>query len=530
MTENKRVYCLYRVSTLGQVDKDDIPMQKQCCREFAEKQGWTIVKEFSEKGVSGFKTAAKDRDAIQEIQRDAAEGKFDLLLVFMFDRLGRRDDETPFVVEWFVRNGIEVWSTVEGQQRFDSHVDKLMNYIRYWQASGESIKTSVRTKTRLGQIVQEGRFRGGTVPYGYRIEKQGRFNKRNHEVYEIVVDEAEAAVVRLIFQKYVYEGYGAQRLSRYLYENGMLNRKGVNFANTTIVKMIKNITYVGILKSGETHSEVFPELQIIPVDLWERAQEIMANRTQKHSDVPLNSKGKSLMVGLVYCGHCGSKLVLTTSGGGMRYGKKRIPTLRYNCHNQVRHPQDCDGMSGYTVEKVDRIMEQMVMALFADIKSIPEQELITHQYVQRTNEHLATLSQLQSLKSQKEKELASYKSEVYKSIQGKSTWSQELLSELIQEAKVEIEKLDAEIDTAKALVDDADKAAKDIKEQYDRILTWADMFEGSTLEGKKMIMWQLIEKVRIYRDYQFEVDLKPTVKEFKALWNKRSTQSTNGAA
>ena len=61
MTENKRVYCLYRVSTLGQVDKDDIPMQKQCCREFAEKQDWTIVKEFSEKGVSGFKTAAKDR-------------------------------------------------------------------------------------------------------------------------------------------------------------------------------------------------------------------------------------------------------------------------------------------------------------------------------------------------------------------------------------------------------------------------------------------------------------------------------------
>ena len=249
MTETKRVYCLYRVSTLGQVDKDDIPMQKQCCREFAEQQGWTIVKEFSEKGVSGFKTSAKDRDAIQEIQRDAAEGKFDILLVFMFDRLGRRDDETPFVVEWFARNGIEVWSTVEGQQRFDSHVDKLMNYIRYWQASGESIKTSVRTKTRLGQIVQEGRFRGGTVPYGYRIEKQGRFNKRNHEVYEIVVDEAEAAVVRLIFQKYVYEGYGAQRLSHYLYENGMLNRKGVNFANTTLIKMIKNIAYIGVLKT-----------------------------------------------------------------------------------------------------------------------------------------------------------------------------------------------------------------------------------------------------------------------------------------
>ena len=67
-----RVCCLYRVSTLGQVEKDDIPMQKQYCREFVgQHPGWEIIKEFSEKGVSGFKVSAKDRDAIQEIQRDA---------------------------------------------------------------------------------------------------------------------------------------------------------------------------------------------------------------------------------------------------------------------------------------------------------------------------------------------------------------------------------------------------------------------------------------------------------------------------
>ena len=85
-------------------------MQKQYCREFAESQGWTIIKEFAEKGVSGFKVAAADRDAIQEIRQDAEERKFDILLVFMFDRLGRRDDETPFIVEWFTKQGIEVCS------------------------------------------------------------------------------------------------------------------------------------------------------------------------------------------------------------------------------------------------------------------------------------------------------------------------------------------------------------------------------------------------------------------------------------
>lgn len=120
-----RVYTLYRVSTLGQVEKDDIPMQKTKCRAFAEEKGWMIIKEFAEKGVSGYKVTAKDRDAIQEIQKAAVAGKFDILLVFMFDRLGRRDDETPFVVEWFVKCGIEVWSCMEGQQRFDSHVDTV---------------------------------------------------------------------------------------------------------------------------------------------------------------------------------------------------------------------------------------------------------------------------------------------------------------------------------------------------------------------------------------------------------------------
>ncbi len=198
----KRVYTLYRVSTKGQVEKDDIPMQKESCRDFAESQGWEIVKEFSEKGVSGFKKSAKERDELQKIQQAAMEGKFDILLVFMFDRLGRRDDETPFIVEWFTKQGIEVWSVNEGQQRFDSHVDKLMNYIRYWQASGESLKTSVRTRTRLEQLTGEGHYTGGTVAFGYKRVRLGRVNKKNQEVCDLVIDEAEAEIVRQIFAQF----------------------------------------------------------------------------------------------------------------------------------------------------------------------------------------------------------------------------------------------------------------------------------------------------------------------------------------
>ena len=109
-----RVYTLYRVSTVGQVDHDDIPMQRIACHEFAQQQGdWEIVNELYEKGVSGYKVSTDKRDAISQLMVDALAGKFDVLLVFMFDRLGRRDDETPFVVQWFVAHGIRVWSVKE---------------------------------------------------------------------------------------------------------------------------------------------------------------------------------------------------------------------------------------------------------------------------------------------------------------------------------------------------------------------------------------------------------------------------------
>lgn len=260
---SKRVKTIYRVSTLKQTEKDDIPMQRQVCQEFAQQQGWNIIEEKMEKGISGYKVSAKNRDAIVELQEEALKGEFDVLLVFMFDRLGRKDDETPFVVEWFVKNGIEVWSATEGEQRFDTHVDKLMNYIRYWQASGESIKTSIRTKTRLGQIVKEGRFKGGRAPYGYNLIKKGRIGKKNKELYDLEVNEHEAGVIRTIFDLACNKGFGGRRISSTLIEKGIFNRSGKPFVQSTINTMLDNVAYLGILRSGETYSEVFPELQII---------------------------------------------------------------------------------------------------------------------------------------------------------------------------------------------------------------------------------------------------------------------------
>ena len=197
----KKVLCLYRVSTLGQVDpKDDIPMQRRECEAFIEQQeDWVFYGERLEKGVSGYKVSANKRDVILEIRAMAERKEFDVLLVFMFDRLGRREDETPFLVQWFIEHGIEVWSTREGQQRLDSQVDKLLNFIRFWQASGESAKTSVRVKAAHTQMTQDGIWRGGKCPYGYKLVRKGRTGKKNRELYDLEIDPVAGSQVQLIF-------------------------------------------------------------------------------------------------------------------------------------------------------------------------------------------------------------------------------------------------------------------------------------------------------------------------------------------
>lgn len=508
----KRVVCLYRVSTVGQVEKDDIPMQKQFCREFVQRQsGWEIVKEFSEKGVSGFKVSAKKRDNVQKIQQMALQGEFDILLVFMFDRLGRRDDETPFVVEWFVKNGIEVWSAMEGQQRFDNHVDKLLNYIRYWQASGESIKTSARVKTRISQLTEEGYYTGGIVPYGYRLEDRGRKNKRNKAVGDLAIDPDEAEVVKLIFQKYVHEGYGSQRISRYLAEQGYYSRKGGAIPAASISRVIKNPLYTGILHNGESRSaKVLPDLRIIDDELFEQAQEIMQGRAKPRAqrEVPLSTKGRTLLAGNVYCGHCGKRLTPATCG--RKYGKKdgsvvRKTYSRYQCSYNVQHPGGCDGPSGYGAAKLDSLVDQIIRIQFERIQAAPPQALIKEQHSRELEAARAKLNLLNGQYQRKQRDYQDLRAETLRVIQGISRLNVDLLNSIVEETTAQLKEMEQQIEAAKAELQKIVTGAEQVRQEYAQLMNWAVLYDNCTFEAKKMIVSRFVKAVRVRQDYEIDI-------------------------
>ena len=525
MNEKNRVYCLYRVSTDKQVDygtnnEADIPMQRKACHRFAEKMGWSIIHEEQEDGISGHKVRAENRDKVQLIKEHAKQGKFDILLVFMFDRIGRIADETPFVVEWFVKNGIQVWSTQEGEQRFDNHIDKLLNYIRFWQADGESEKTSIRTKTSLGQMVEEGHFKGGYAAYGYDLVKSGRLNKKKHELYDLQINEAEASVVRLVFDKYVNEGFGPHRIATFLNENGYRARTGKPWHHATIRGILSNLTYTGILRCGESRSGLLPHLQIISLEQFETAQTIREARSGKYEverTIPLNTKGQSLLAGNVFCGHCGSRLTLTTSGkGGKRadgtYDKTK--RIRYVCYGKTRKQTECDGQTGYTMHILDDIIDKMVKDIFSRMRDIPHDELISAKYEKELETRKKHLSLLRTQYRKESEKLSTLKDEVVNCIRGDSAFSKEMLSELINEAETKLSVITDSISKIENEIEESQVILSDISRDFNRLITWAELYDSASFESKKMIVNCLIKRVEVFRDYKLNVEFNFDLSQF----------------
>ena len=70
---------------------------------------------------------------LQRIRKAAEQGEFDILLLFMYDRLGRNLNETPFIAEWFTKKGIHVWSVYEGEIIDGVDAERMLDYIRFWQ-------------------------------------------------------------------------------------------------------------------------------------------------------------------------------------------------------------------------------------------------------------------------------------------------------------------------------------------------------------------------------------------------------------
>lgn len=551
----KRVACLYRVSTLMQVEDDDIPMQKKACKEFIDKMpNWNLVKEYCEKGVSGYKKKVADRDKLQEAKEDALRKEFDILLVFMFDRLGRREDETPFVVEWFVQQGIEVWSTKEGQQKFDNRVDKLLNYIRYWQAGGESEKTSIRVKEKQSQMIKDGIYLYGCPPYGYETIKSGIFSKKGIERKKLKILPQEADIVKLIYKLSIEQGWGGHRISKYLNEHNIPTKKNSKWTVSVVNFILRNPIYKGYLTYNKTSvkkngtqgrvgskdwilsDEKINDIVIIDEEEWNKAQKIRESRIPDkykeenidYESYPLQTKSQALLTGFIKCGYCGAKMNSSTStdrtklkSGEIKKGKVRH---YYRCVSRISNGgATCKtGKTCYKQEEIDEIVIEEIFTYLDTLKKVDLTDRINQINEKNKTDEEIKLKEVNKKLSKAEDEFSTLKNEIVGAINGTSKFSVEILSDLIDKKEKELNKYKIQVDKLNNQIKKQKNDYNSMVQLKELIPIWREEFNNANVEVKKMLLSQIVEEVLVFED-KIEISLKITMKEFLKYAREMST-------
>ncbi|MEN0643350.1 recombinase family protein [Alkalicoccobacillus gibsonii] len=520
---DNRTWALYRVSTAGQVNSDeDIPMQRNACERYATQQGWTISKEVFERGVSGWKKSADQRDELVLLKEAALKNQFDNLIVYHSDRLGRKSEESPFVLKFLHDNHVAVHSASEGHLRSENHVDALLNYIRYWNNEGESLKTSMRVTEEMQRLRQQDFYVGGQTPFGFSVvETNQKHWKKDKKLKILLPHILQGKVVSMIYELSAYKNYGSARTAAVLNEMEITNQFGRNFTDKFIGRILDNPLYSG----RRPYTKILPDGTRVPaLQSYNPNHDIIGKELKSLSDKRRNSRkgaslgvdqadtgeanpspmsSKVLLSGIIFCGYCGSKL--TTDYSYKDYKRKtdrnttRMICYRYICkrgkEKKVPHEKKQVGC-----KKLDEQVEEYVLNYMSNL----DLSLMIKDIKQTRSKTLTNLNQqiktVEKQLSKKEVELKRLKEEVTKVLLGESVFTPELLQEAITGTTASIEHLKNKKLTLAEKYEADHSKIDEIRSIQDVVNGWPERYKKAPLDIKKIMLSDVVERVVYKKD------------------------------
>lgn len=540
---SKKVRTLLRVSSRQQLHDNDIPVQRAEAEQYIKKHSdWVFDREYIEKAVSAYKNSVQDREALQEILADAREHKFDVLLTYMSDRIGRQE-EYSFYVAALNQLGIEVWTIKDGQLKTEEHIDRLLNYIRFWQNEGESKKTSMRVRDTQRELVKSGKFVGGKAPFGYRLVPSGMVSNHGRLLKKLEIVEENAELVRRIYSLAIYQGMGYNKIAKVLNAEGISAIETDQWKGGTIRSILTNPVYMGYLainrrvnhgsytrldrKDWIYSNEQIPELVIVPQDTWEKAQEIREERKRRMNTareksskayeaqfhVPFSTSGRLALTGLAYCGYCGKRLKngsycnhwITKAGE-----KKTAFTGRYLC------PENCSGRVCYSQNYLESIVFQVVEGYMEQLKTIDLTAEIQKIQNQRKSGIEKELKAIQKEQRTVRLDIETLEEKIPAAIRGEYYFSADRLSAMIKEKEQLLEKLQGEEKEVCQRIQKIKAMGSDLERFVSEGPDWKHEWKNADAATKKMLLSAMINQIRV-RDGEIWIKFRIRVEDFLSL-------------
>ena len=414
--------CFYaRVSTESDVQLNSLDNQLSYYENFIKsKQCWTYVEGYVDEGVSGVRVAK--RDGFKKMIRDAKLHKFDLIVTKEVSRFARDLEDS------------------------DSNSELILN-IMFNLAQEESKKLSNRVKFGHKEAIKRGHVLGSSNIIGYKKEN-----------CKLIIIEAEAKLIRMIFELYATGNYGFYKLSKYLGILGYYNKNGNYYDKDTLKRIISNPKYKGYYR-GHTYETIDYRTKkrnkikineqiiykctdgsipkIVSEELWDKANQILNNRTKSYMNnnyftgglkYPLSSK--------IYCKE--HNVTFQRSHGNK---SKNRPT--WSCGNYLKYK--VDGCASPIIAEKDLLMILKIIfnKLIVEKDKIINEMIELYKNIINTNGYDKELDNIE--KSIKEIELKKDKTLelVYKNI-----ISEEDVKNHFSRYKIELDKLYTSKDNA----------------------------------------------------------------------------------
>ena len=301
-------YC--RVSTEKEAQIDSLEKQIEFFNEFTKKNGYELYKLYADEGISG--KQIKHRKQFQQMMIDAKAKKFDKVVVKDVSR--------------FARNTVDLLQSVRELKSYGVQVDFLNNgevmeggsefILTILGAMAQQESANMSKRVKFGKDITAKKGRVPNLVFGY--------DKIPDERYTLKINEEEAKIVKEIFESYVYKGIGTTKIAWNLNDRGIRTKKTKSkWVQTSIVRMLKNPIYTGRVTNKKSEVTDFitgtrkelpeeewivverPEMRIISDELFNRAQELLEQRSNEFKLNNKREKTEYVFSTLIYCKHCG---------------------------------------------------------------------------------------------------------------------------------------------------------------------------------------------------------------------------------
>lgn len=325
--EKLRAVFYARVSTEEEKQLNALEKQVAECKDAILRKGWKLVDQYVDEGKSG--TQIKRRDEYKRLFEDLENDKFDIVVIKSQDRLQRNTLDWYIWIDRLTTHGKRLYMYLE--DTFYSPDNALISGIKAILAEEYSRELSKKINNSYKRRIEAAK-NGEKISIVNNSRSLG-YDKVNGE---LVINEKEAEVVRMIFNMYA-SGEGLRAISNTLYDMGYRNRSGNEIDPSTISRMLSSEKYKGVYVINQRHYDfdtkktvLNPKSEwvhipgavpaIVEPELWDRVQEIKGSKVQSIKNEKRGRNcGKSIFSGKIYCAKCGAKYWRSLENGYVKF-------------------------------------------------------------------------------------------------------------------------------------------------------------------------------------------------------------------